>query len=196
MRHPVPAQFGDDKSLVAGLTSGREDALAEAYRRHADAVYTVAYRLLGSTTEAEDVRQDVFVGLPEAARSYQGRGSFEGWLKRVAARLALMRHRQPRRRREHSSGWSSMRDPRGRQPDGQFRGADQDVVDRVALERALGELPVNLRAAFVLKEIEGFSHAQVGDVLGISVDASKVRLHRAKKVLRQLLAPNPDPSAS
>src|SRR5687768_2414044 len=76
--------------------------LEALYRQYADGVYTLAYRITGSREDAEDVLQDLFVGLPRALASYREQGRFESWLKRIAARLALMRLRTARRRSEVS----------------------------------------------------------------------------------------------
>src|SRR5215813_2372677 len=73
------------------------DTIAELYRRHADALLAVAYRLLLSRADAEDVVHDLFVGLPEALQKYEERGRMESWLKRIVVRLALSRLRFKRR---------------------------------------------------------------------------------------------------
>jgi RNA polymerase sigma-70 factor (ECF subfamily) len=155
------------------------DVLRQLYLSHAEEVMRVAYRITCSRSDAEDVLQDVFVGLPEALRSFTGRGSIAGWLRRVAARMALMRLRASRRRREV---WLEAEHP------GVASGAYSDrVIDRAALLHALEELPDPLRVVFTLKEVEGYSHAEIAELLGIRSGTSEVRLHRAKARLRQLL---------
>jgi RNA polymerase sigma-70 factor (ECF subfamily) len=149
------------------------------YRRYGARVYRIAYRLTGRPEDAEDVLQDVFLGLPEALRSYAARGSFAGWLHRVAARTALMRLRSARRRRETPLAASRPALPAA------------GVVDRLAIEAAMASLPEPLRIVFVLREIEGYSHAEIGELLGIRAGASKVRLHRARRALRGLLGSRP-----
>jgi len=115
------------------------------------------------------------VGLPEALRRYEERGTLAGWLKRVTARVALMRLRQRGRRREVAlDATLSAGDP----------SADEQ---HTALRAAVDALPHPLRCVLVLKEIEGYSHAEVGDLLGISAVASRVRLNRAMKRLRKVL---------
>lgn len=83
-----------DAELSAALRSGSSEALGELYGRHAQAVMRMAYRICGCAADAEDVLQDVFIGLPEAARNYRETGSFGGWLKQVTTRMALMRRRR------------------------------------------------------------------------------------------------------
>ena len=156
--------------------SGDPAAIAEFYERFSDTVYRVAYRFMGSTADAEDVVQDVFLGLPEALKSFAARGSLEGWIKRVTVRTALMKLRKDRIRKE--SSLDVMGANQGATPDG-------NPVDRIALEQALKKLPLKLRSVFVLKEVEGYKHTEIGEILGISVTASKIQLYRARKRLRQ-----------
>ena len=169
--------------LLARLKSGDPEAIAEAYRRHANAVLRVARRLTRSAAEAEDVLQDVFLGLPEAMQSYEERGSFESWLKRVAARTALMKARSAIRRGEIALEEIPGDSPRQTQP--------PDAVDRVALERALDRLPDSLRVVFILREVEGFTHEEIAALLGIRRGTSEVRLFRAIRRLRKLLEDSP-----
>jgi RNA polymerase sigma-70 factor, ECF subfamily len=169
---------GPDRELYAAARAGRLDAVGELYRRHADEVYALAVRIMGSADDAEDVLQDVFVGLPRALRRYDERGRFIVWLKRVTVRVALMRIRSVRRKRE--APLTALADA-----------ADVGVaaaahpIDRIALERALGRLPDKLRLVFVLKEIEGYAHAEIASALGISTGASMTRLSRAWDALRK-----------
>src|SRR6266566_9969710 len=86
--------------LVGQVAAGDADALAALYRLHGAALFRLARRLTASVEDAEDVLHDLFVGLPESIHKYDGRGSLQGWLKRVVVRLALMRLRATRRRRE------------------------------------------------------------------------------------------------
>ena len=165
-------EFG---ALVDRARGGSPEALAALYRAHGAALYRLAYRLTGTREDGEDVLHDVFVGLPEALGRYEERGSFTGWLKRVTARVALSRVRSRRRRREvplelAGPGSEPLLDPNG-----------------IALQVAVNRLPDRLRDVIVLKEIEGYSHREVADLLGISVVASRVRAHRGLARLRQLL---------
>ena len=161
--------------VVTAARQGESDALAALYREHGQAVYRLAYRLTGTREDAEDVVHDVFVGLPEALRRYEERGRLDSWLKRMTARVALMRIRQRGRRREVSLIAAADQSPSPVSADG----AD--------LQEAVDALPDPLRAVLVLKEIEGYSHAEVADLLGISEGASRVRLVRALRHLRRLL---------
>jgi RNA polymerase sigma-70 factor (ECF subfamily) len=151
---------------------GHTHALGELYRLYSQALFRVAYRLTGSREDAEDVLHDVFVGLPEALERYEERGRLDAWLRRLTARRALMKLRGGRRqvalRSEHDEGHVP---PQG----------DQD------LQAAVDALPKPLKSVVVLKEIEGYSHAETADMLGISVVTSRVRLMRAMSRLRRML---------
>ena len=174
-----------DAELVARVRGGAPDALGELYARHAPALLALAYRLTRSRDDAEDVLHDVFVGLPEALRHYDERGTLESWLKRVTARVALSRLRARDRRREVAIDAA---------PDDAALGtpAERGVDDLAALRRALDRLPESLRTVFVLREVEGYTHAEIAAMLSISPRASEVRLHRAIRALRaQLGRPQP-----
>ena len=163
--------------VVSGARQGHGDALAELYARYGRSLMALAYRLTGSRDDAEDVLHDVFLGLPEALRQYDERGSFEGWLRRVTARVALTRLRKTSRAREVALVDDLV--------------APATTADRLAdvalVERAINALPDALRSVFILREVEGYSHAEVAELLGISTNASEVRLHRAIRALRKQL---------
>jgi RNA polymerase sigma-70 factor (ECF subfamily) len=165
-----------ESELLAAAKARELGAVGELYRRHADGVFALAYRMLGSKEEAEDVLQDVFVGLPRALESYREVGRFEGWLKRVTVRAALMRLRSKRRKRE-----TPLEEAMGTAV------AAGSPIDRIALERALNRLPDSLRAVFVLREIEGYAHAEIGALLDITAASSAMRLSRAWSALRREL---------
>ena len=138
----------------------------------------LATRLTGQRSDAEDVVQDVFIGLPEALRRYEERGAFAAWLRRLTARHALMRQRQAQNRHEVPHGVESgaLRAPET------APGGDGEFI-----ERALLSLSDGLRQVFVLRVVEGYSHGEIAELLGISAGASEVRLSRAVKALRGLL---------
>ena len=166
---------------MALARNGSPDAIAGLYRAHARSLFALAYRLTSSREDAEDVVHDVFLGLPEALRHYEERGTPEAWLKRVAARVALTRLRSGHGRREINLEELS---------DRAAPASEQSSIRETALSRALDALPEQFRQVFLLKEVEDYSHAEIADFLDISVGASQVRLHRAVKLLRRILSPN------
>ena len=176
-RKPDSWSARTETELIAATRDGSAEALGELYNRHARGLLAIAFRLLQSTDEAEDVVHDVFVGLPELLRRYEERGAFAPWLKKIAARVALARIRETSQRPTVSL------DELSDQP----HSSQLDLEGAVTLEQAMRGLTPALRAVLVLKEIEGFSHAEVARLLDISVGASEVRLHRAIEALRAAL---------
>lgn len=165
--------------LVDRVRAGEPAALAELYSSYATPMLAVAYRLLGAIADAEDVLHDVFLGLPEAMRHYDERGALGAWLSRITTRVALSRLRRDRDKREISL--ADVPEP--------ARSDAGAIDDLSAVQRAIDQLPDTLRTVFVLREIEGYSHAEIAALLEISTAASEVRLHRAVKLLRRRLQP-------
>lgn len=163
-----------DAEVVALARRGDHASIGVLYDRYAPMLLAVAFRLLMSKPDAEDVVHDVFVGLPEALRRYEERGALSSWLKRVTVRVALSRIRR-----------DEVRSTQGLDPAIAARSRIDDAA--IDLEAAVSGLAPSLRAVLVLKEIEGYSHAEIADMIGISVAASKVRLHRALRALRRKL---------
>jgi len=158
------------------LSTGDLDALDALFHRHASALLNLARRITGSAVDAEDVVQDLFVGLPMAVRRYAERGSFGAWLRTVTVRLALDRVRRRTRRHEVALDLA-----------GEQTAVSETPEVRWDLEGAIAVLPDDLRMVFVLKEVEGFFHAEIGRLLGIRTGTSEVRLHRAVRALRRAL---------
>ena len=169
-----------DADWIDAARAGSLDALGELYRRHANDVHALAFRITLSRDDAADVLQELFVGLPRALRSYREHGRFESWLMQVTVRLCLMHMRRKQRKREDPLDEASVLP---------LSVAAADPLDRIALERALAKLPVELRTVFVLKEIEGYSHVEIAELLQISSANSATRLSRAWAILRQELRP-------
>lgn len=175
--HPAdehPALF---RARIDRVISGDARALGELFIEHGGLVYRTARRLSRNSADAEDVTQEVFVRLPSALRGFTGgAATFAGWIRRVAVRQALMAMRTTRRRREVSvDGVAAL-----------FARAD-DALARLSIDVALTRLSPEHRTVFLLKEVEGLDHAEIAELLGISVANSEVRLHRARRQLRDLL---------
>ena len=166
------------RELVERARDGSADALSELYVRYGRALMALAFRLMRSRADAEDVLHDVFLGLPEALQHYEERGSLESWLKRVTARVALSRLRSRSRANE-----VELLDDIAAPPSS----ATDALGDIAAVQRAIDALPDALRIVFVLREVEGYSHQEIADLLNITTTASGVRLHRAIRSLRRVL---------
>lgn len=172
--HPAAVH---DIELIALARAGDPDALGVLYHEHGGAVLRVAHRLLGSREDAEDVLHDVFLALPEALAAYEERGQFGAWIRRMTVRTSLMRIRK-------SKTLETIREDT--QP-AEGLDPERSALSRLDLERAVDRLPEALRLVFVLKVIEGHSHAEVASMLDISPPASEMRLTRALRSLRPLL---------
>jgi RNA polymerase sigma-70 factor (ECF subfamily) len=168
-----------DATLVAAVVRADTEAFATLYVRHASTVMAVAYRLTGSVADAEDITHDVFLGLPEALARYEERGTFEAWIRKLGVRASLSHIRKRKRRHEVAFVHSEHVAP-------ESPGQDSSITAS-AIRDALDHLPRKLRAVFMLKEIEGYSHREIGKLLGISGATSAVRLHRAMHHLRRTL---------
>lgn len=168
-----------DAELVAAVRAGQTDALGRLFDRYAEPTWHLLSRMLGSAADADDALQDVFIGLPEILASYSGRAPLGAWIRGVAVNTALMRLRTDRRRAEDPLDDSDAVTGTVSPPDA--------VEDRLTIAAALQSLPEVFRTVFVLKEVSGYSHAEIARTLGISVSLSEIRLFRARKLLRTIV---------
>jgi len=166
-----------ERIAIDRLRAGDTDAIAQLYHQYAQPIYVLAVRMTGSTEDAEDVVHDVFAGLPRAIRSFTGSGSFENWLRKCATRVCLMMLRRRRIRREVSLDAFTSSVP----------SAADSIIARMSLVHGLAQLPNHLRIVLALKEVEGYTHREIADLLGISPQNSMIRLHRAREAMRALL---------
>ena len=134
-REPMSAD-PTEAGLLARARVGDHDALADIFQRYGQQVLDVAFRLIRSTDEAEDVLQDVFVGLPDALRGYDGTGSLGAWMRRLATRASLLRLRKEQRRAK----WEGRAARERRSEDRQ-----DPVESRLTLQRYLERMPADLQ---------------------------------------------------
>ncbi len=187
-------ELNDEAALLARIQAGDKAACAECINIHSPAVYSLALRLMGSETEAEDVVQETFFNAFRAIDSFEGRSSLGTWLYRIAYNSAMMRLRQPSPPmlsvEETLSSDSQTIVPRQLfdwccLPEADF---ETDEV-RLELEQAINEMPESLKVVFVMRELEGMSTSDAAETLELSEGAIKVRLHRGRLWLRERLAP-------
>lgn len=156
------------------------------YRAFRTPVRTLARRLVPGASQAEDLAQDVFVEVLQRLAQYDGRGSFAGWIRTITVRKCLMHLRSPRRR-----GLRWIEDLMAREAevaDGAPAGAGPGGRS-LDLERALAQLGDTARTVVWLHDVEGYTHAEIGALLGGTASLSKSQLVRAHARLRELLEP-------
>ena len=164
------------RACIDRTIAGETSALGELFVEYGDEVYRTAYRLTGSDADAQDATQELFIRLPSALRGFTGgAATFAAWLRRVAVRQALMQMRTSRRREVSVEGVASL------------VSRSDDALDRLSIDGALARLSDEQRSVFLLKEVEGYAHTEIAELLGITVANSEVRLHRARRRLRDLL---------
>jgi RNA polymerase sigma-70 factor, ECF subfamily len=164
--------------LIQRARLGDAVGIGGLYDRYAADLYRAAFRVTASRADAEDVVHDLFVGLPNALARYEDQGHLDAWLTRMTVRLALMRLRGDRRRRLV---------PATEARDVAATGRTDARVELSDMQHAVLALPDGLRLVLVLKQVHGYSHDEIGALLGISTGASRVRLTRALEMLRRSL---------
>ena len=172
-----------DLELAGRIRAGDGVAFEELYRQHATRLYNLAYRMAGSPVDAEDLLQDIFLLAYRKLGSFRGESSLGTWLYRLAHEPLPGRAAEAARRAWVSRPTRWTKRMRCRWPRPPALGA----VSRIDLERAIETLPPACRAAFLLHDVEGFGHEEVGTILGISEGTSKSQVHKARLRIRQYL---------
>jgi RNA polymerase sigma-70 factor, ECF subfamily len=180
---PKPGR-ADDMALVDRCRNGDLGAFEELYRQHAGRLYSVACRMVGNPSDAEDLLQEIFLSAHRKLDSFRGDSALGTWLYRLATNLCLDHLRSRAARTSQLTG--ALDDEPGLADAGSRTLADSTLT-RMDLERALAQLPDGCRAAFVLHDIEGLEHREVADALGIAEGTSKSQVHKARLRLRALL---------
>jgi RNA polymerase sigma-70 factor (ECF subfamily) len=184
--HPVnePVQAPPDDAALA--SRGDRRAFERLYRTHATRVFSLCARMVGDRLHAEELTQDVFVRAWEKLAQFRGESAFGTWLHRLAVNVVLNDRQTERRRRE-------------RQDDG------VEDIDTIALgdvrphevaspalsidlEQAIAGLPPGARNVFVLHDVQGYTHEEIGTMLGVTAGGCKSQLHRARMLLREALS--------
>lgn len=178
-----------DMELLEGLRRHDPQAFAAFFEAHADQMYRLAFGMLGREADAEEVVQATFLSALEAIDRFEPHARLSTWLYRIAYNHALMlnRRRHPEEPLPEEEGplplpaalvdWSDL-------PEQHLLSAEAQE----ALQTAIASLPASLSAAFILRDMEGLSTADCAQVKGISEAACKVRLHRARLLLRERLS--------
>src|SRR5688500_350053 len=185
--HPAVLQAArtGDMALVERCRRGDLLAFEELYRTHAGRLFSVACRMLGNTADAEDLLQEIFLTAHRKLDGFRGESSLGTWLYRLATNQCLdyLRSRAAR-----AGQVTDTLDDDPTLDDAGSRNLAEQTVTKMDLERALARLPEGCRAAFILHDVEGLEHREVGEVLGIAEGTSKSQVHKARLRLRGLLS--------
>lgn len=171
-------------ALAQRCAGGEPGGFEELYRVYSPRLFGLACRMVGRT-EAEDLLQEIFLSSYRKIGLYKGESALGTWLFRLATNLCLDHLRS---RANRTAQVTDSIDAEDAQPRAGGLGPILGVIDRIDLERALVDLPPGCREVFVLYDVEGFEHREVGAMLGISEGTSKSQLHKARMRLRDALA--------
>lgn len=180
-RNPKDADF----VLARAAAKGAVAAVGALYARHSRRVYSLCLRMTHNPADAEDLTQEVFIQLQQKIYSFRGESQFITWLHRLTVNHVLMHFRRAAARKEKTAAadieaeilnsYQSKHAPR------------QQVLDKIALDVAMAQLPSGCRTVFILFDVEGYHHEEIARMLGCSVGNSKSQLHKARMRLRLLL---------
>ena len=173
-----------DFNLTQLAASGNIAAFELLYERYHRRTYSLCLRMTNNQTEAEDLTQEVFIQLFRKAGSFRGDSAFSTWLHRLTVNQVLMHFRRRSVKNEKTSQDGEMPEQIVPGTENQTR---MPVLDRIAIARAVAELPPGYKNVFMLHDVEGYEHEEVARILGISVGTSKSQLHKARLKLRGLL---------
>lgn len=173
-----------DEQVVERVLAGDISLFEILMRRYNQRLFRVARGILTDDAEAEDVMQEAYVRAFRELATFRGEARFSTWLTRIACHEALARARK-RRRLVPIAGGGPPEEPPAKAP-----GPERELENRelqTVLREAVEVLPDPLRSVFCLREVEGLSTGQTADLLGLTEENVRVRLHRAKRSLRQRL---------
>ena len=191
----VPTKVDRDRRLVEALRRSEPNAAEHLITTYGDRAYRLAIRITGNSQDAEEVVQDAFWTVVRKIETFRGEAAFGSWLYRIVANSAYQKIRGRRGRPSDLSLDEVLPffDEDGRHvapsADWSVRADDESLRPelRIALTSALDELPADYRIVVVLRDVEGLSHLEIAEALGISVPNVKSRVHRARLFLRKRL---------
>jgi RNA polymerase sigma-70 factor (ECF subfamily) len=176
---PERNQNISESDLINGCIEGNRVMQEELYRRLSPKMYAVCLRYATNTEEAQDILQEGFIKVFKKLGSFRGDGSFEGWVRRIFVNTAIehfrrRRYLQPVTEKEENS------------IEGKHLSALDDLAEKDILA-LIQQLSPGYKTVFNLYVIEGYSHKEIGDLLGISEGTSKSQLSRAKVILQEMV---------
>jgi len=182
---PATAARAEEMALVERCRRGDLAAFEELYKAHAGKLFSVACRMVGNPADAEDLLQEIFLSAHRKLDGFRGESALGTWLYRLATNHCLDYLRSRAARTNQLT--DTLDDDRG-QVDPPRGGLAERSITKMDLERALAQLPEGCRAAFVLHDVQGLEHREVGEALGIAEGTSKSQVHKARLRLRAILS--------
>lgn len=168
-----------ESDLIHGCLQGNRRMQEELYRRFSPRMYAVCLRYAGNTEEAEDILQEGFLKVFKKMDSFRSEGSFEGWMRRIFVNTAIEHFRRKRYLL-----------PVTEREENTIEGKYLSVLDDLAARDIMAlvqELSPGYRTVFNMYVVEGFTHKEIADILGISEGTSKSQLSRAKVILQDMV---------
>jgi RNA polymerase sigma-70 factor (ECF subfamily) len=168
-----------ESDLINGCLKGDRRIQEELYRRFSPKMYAVCLRYAGNAEEAQDILQEGFIKVFKKLDSFRSEGSFEGWIRRIFVNTAIEHFRRKRYLM-----------PVTEKEENTIEGKYLSVLDNLAAADIMAlvqELSPGYRTVFNMYVIEGYSHKEIGDILGISEGTSKSQLSRAKVILQDMV---------
>lgn len=168
-----------ETDLIKGCLQNDRRMQEELYKRFSPRMFAVCLRYAGNTEEAEDILQEGFIKIFKKLDSFRGEGSFEGWIRRIFVNTAIEHFRRKR-----------YLQPVSEKEENTLEGKDISVLDKMAAKDILAlikELSPGYRTVFNMYVVEGYTHKEIADMLGISEGTSKSQLSRAKVILQGLV---------
>jgi RNA polymerase sigma-70 factor (ECF subfamily) len=187
--------------VIERAQNGDPDAFATLFNAHKRRIYSLCLHMTNNAAEAEELAQDAFLQVFRKIASFRGDSAFSTWLHRIAVNTVLMHFRRKSPPQiSLDEPYNNNGDVHSNAGDGRPMGREYETRDlrleasvtRVALSRAVGELPEGYRTIFLLHDVEGYEHHEIAEMLGCSVGTSKSQLHRARLRIREFLACPPE----
>jgi RNA polymerase sigma-70 factor (ECF subfamily) len=174
----------DDQTLVVRAQEGDVRAFETLLRRYQRPMFSLAYRMLNDRGEAEDAVQEAFTAAWRRLAGFRGDAAFSSWLYRIVSNRCLNQARRRRPTPTEADEW--LADPGGAGSPERETEADAAVE---ALGRAVADLPAEQRVCWVLRSSEGLGYEEIAEIVGITPDAARGRIHRARQQLVKAMAP-------
>ena len=193
MQNNESGERDDLQGLVEAARDGSRTAFDELVRRTYVDTYTLAVRLTGHEEDARDVVQEAYLRAWKGLKRFRGDAQFSTWMYRITANASYT-HMQ-KRRRQRTTNLDDIEEPTEMRLESSPDGMAESAAGLAELAAAVQRLPETLRQIVILKDVYGLPHEVIAEELGISVAAAKVRLHRGRKKLRDLLDDTEERSA-